>query len=76
MDTIKYDKLKTNLYTIKNKIDSLITYNDELYLLLKENLLINDSIIDNELLSSIKKDLLEIQTEIENNIIPLIDTKI
>lgn len=72
----KYNILKNQLYTIKNKLSTLNEYNEELYSLLKESVLLDNNIFNEELLSSINNEIKEISIELINNIIPLINTKV
>lgn len=72
----KYQNLLNNLYIIDNKLSKLIKYYEELYLIINENISIEEETLNIDIISSIKNNQIEIKQEIEKNIIPLINTKI
>ena len=72
----KYKNLLNKLYIIDSNLLDLIKYYEEIYLMAKENVSIETEELKTEILSSIKNSQIEIRKEIENDIIPLINTKI
>lgn len=72
----KYKNLLNKLYIIDSNLLDLIKYYEEIYLMVKENVSIETEELKTEILSSIKNSQIEIRKEIENDIIPLINTKI
>ena len=72
----KYNNLLNKLYIIDSNLLDLIKYYEEIYLMVKENVSIETEELKTEILSSIKNSQIEIRKEIENDIIPLINTKI
>lgn len=72
----KYLNLQSNLYDIRIKLTSLIEDYDLLKSSVKNALLIDDKIVEEELFSLISKELGNVFTELTDNVIPSINNKI
>lgn len=72
----KYRQLREKLYNIKNKLNILDDVYDDLNILMKETLLIDDQVVNEDIFKSLKTDNKKIINELTNTIIPQINNKI
>ena len=69
---IKYRNLLNNLYIIKNKYEELDDAYDDLNSTIKNNMLIDDKIIAQDELEKIKHDINNLESGLNNTIIPIV----
>lgn len=69
---IKYRNLLNKLYIIKNKYEELDDAYDDLNSTIKNNMLIDDKIIDQDELEQIKHDINNQESGLNNTIIPIV----
>lgn len=72
----KYLQLRVKLYNIKNKLNIQNDNYDDLNILIKETLLVDNDIIENDLFKSLKKENEQIIAELTNIVIPKINNKL
>lgn len=72
----KYRYLRNRLYTIRNKMNSLIEIHDTTYNNLTEFILIDNKILEEEKFNELKQTEKNIKDEMSNTIIPRINNKI
>ena len=69
---IKYRNLLNKLYIIKNKYEELDDAYDDLNSTIKNNMLIDDKIIAQDELEKIKHDINNLESCLNNTIIPIV----
>lgn len=69
---IKYRNLLNKLYIIKNKYEELDDAYDDLNSTIKNNMLIDDKIIAQDELEKIKHDINNLESGLNNTIIPIV----
>ncbi|MCI9279270.1 MAG: hypothetical protein HFJ02_00535 [Bacilli bacterium] len=72
---IKYQNLRKNLGSIRNKMNQLSMSIHELESLLKQTLLIDQKIVEEEDFQKLKKDISFINQELNTLVIPMVNNK-
>ena len=72
---IKYQILRKNLSTIKNKMNQLSMGINELESLLKQTLYVNQEIVREEAFQKIKKDIRSVNHELNTVVLPMVNNK-
>ena len=72
----KYINLQSNLKNIKQELEEIAVHYEQLSATVKENILIDNNIYQNEEFETIKRNLNSILNEIRTNVIPNINNNI
>ena len=72
---VKYQILRKNLGTIKNKMNQLSMGVNELESLLKQTLYVNQEIVREEAFQKIKKDIRSVNHELNTVVLPMVNNK-
>lgn len=72
MRKIKYRQLLNNLYMIRNKFQQVDNAFDDLNIAVKENLLVDDKNIEEDVFNNTKNGIISLKDELEGDIIPIV----
>lgn len=72
----KYRNLRSRLYNIRNKLNDLLDTHNSTYRNLREAIIINNQIIEEDEIFEMKKSIQHTLNELNNNVIPNVNNKI